>query len=199
MELQRRLIADLFLLTEALDSDTVDLAHLALRLVSDIDDAVSSVVSVSLIITIDGGQFEVAASTEDGNACGAASSLRITLPGLPKTSAVAQLVILSGTAGAFVNLAADVTYSLGLAGAAIVLDDRIRHTDKSELTATVVQRTLSAVSVINQAVGVLIESGRTPCEGRAELHRLALQSGSPAIEIARRILRDALGWHPPRC
>lgn len=198
MELQRRLMADLSLLTEALDSDTVDLAHLALRLVSDIDDAVSSVVSVTLTMTIDGEDFELAALAEDPNAREAASSLCLTLTGRANSRATTRLLIRSGTAGALVDFAADVSFSLGLDSAAAVLDGHLRRRTQNRLAATEVGYTLAAMSEINQAVGVLIESGRTPPEGRAELRRLALASSTPLIEVARQVLRDALGWHPPQ-
>ncbi|MDJ0394832.1 hypothetical protein QMK17_16025 [Rhodococcus sp. G-MC3] len=198
MELHPRLIADLALLTTALDTDDVDLEHLARRLMADIDDAVSSVVSVAITITIDGAHFVIASSTTDESAGATVSSLRLTLARPTNAHSSVELLILSATAGALVDLAADVNYSLGLDRAAITLDGHAREIDESNVIATEVENSFTAVSEINQAVGVLIEGGRTSAEGRAEMNRLALLSGTPVIEVARRVLRDARRWHPPR-
>ncbi|CCQ13547.1 putative uncharacterized protein [Rhodococcus sp. AW25M09] len=197
MKLQPRLLADLARLTTALDSSTVDLAQLVDRLSADIDAAVSAVVSISLTVIVDGEYFEVSASTGGSADRLPASSLRLTLADPRSTGSEKYLLILSGTAGALVDFAADVSYSLGLDGDAAVLDRHLRIDGEAGLPVYG-SHALAAVSEVNQAIGVLIAGGRSATEGRAELHRLAAQSGTPTAEVARRTLRDARGWFPPQ-
>lgn len=196
MKLQPRLLADLARLTTALDSSTVDLAQLVDRLSSDIDAAVSAVISIALTVVVDGEYFKVLASTGGTADRVPASSLRLTLADPHDTGAEKHLLILSGIPGSLVDFAADVKYSLGLGGDSIELD---RHLPGSGEPGSLEPDThaLAAVSEMNQAIGVLIAGGRSATEGRAELHRLAAKSGTPTAEIARRTLRDARGWFPP--
>ncbi|OZC41520.1 hypothetical protein CH286_26365 [Rhodococcus sp. WWJCD1] len=196
MKLQPRLLADLAQLTTALDSSAVDLAQLVDRLSSDIDAAVSAVVSITLTMMVDGERFEVSAATANSDDLVVVSSLRLTLTEPRGTGAEKVLLIRSSTAGALVDFAADVSYSLGLTGDSAVLDGHLSGTGDSTSIESAV-RTLAAVSEMNRAIGVIIAGGRSAAEARAELHRLAAQSGAPTIEVARRILRDARGWFPP--
>ncbi|MDI9894343.1 hypothetical protein QM797_06345 [Rhodococcus sp. IEGM 1381] len=195
MELQPRLLAELSRLTTALDSSTVDLAQLVDRLSADIDAAVAAVVSITLTVIVDGEHFEVSAAT--GNDQEPASSLRLTLADPRSTGTEKHLLILSGTAGALVDFAANVSYSLELGGDSAVLDRHLGSVGESASTEPGA-RELAAVSEVNQAIGVLIAGGRSATEGRAQLHRLAAQSRTPTAEVARRTLRDARGWFPPK-
>ncbi|TFI44583.1 hypothetical protein E4P29_07445 [Rhodococcus sp. 1R11] len=197
MTLQARLLADLARLTTALDSSTVDLAQLVDRLLSDIDAAVAAVVSITLTVIVDGEYFEVSASTGGSADRMPASSLRITLADPHRTGTQKHLLILSGTAGALTDFAADVSRSLGLGVDSAVLDRHLRGAGESGSTECG-SHALASVSEVNQAIGVLIAGGRSAVEGRAELHRLAAQSGTPTAEVARRTLRDARGWFPPQ-
>lgn len=192
MKLQPRLLADLARLTTALDSSTVDLAQLVDRLSSDIDAAVSAMMSITLTVIVDGEYFEVSASRGGSSDRMPASSLRLTLTDPRSAGTEKYLLILSGTAGALVDFTADVSYSLGLGRDYAVLDGHLAGFGESGAHA------LAAVSEVNQAIGVLIAGGRSAAEGRAELHRLAAQSGKPTAEVARRTLRDARGWFPPQ-
>lgn len=192
MKLEPRLLADLARLTTALDSSTVDLADLVDRLSADIDAAVSAVVSITLTVIVDGESVEVSASTGNSADYEPASSLRLTLADPWSTGTEKYLLILSGTAGALVDFAADVSYSLGLGTDSAVLDRHLREAGEEGSA-----HALASVSVVNQAIGVLIAGGRSAAEGRAELHRLAVQSGTPTADVARRTLRDARGWFPP--
>ncbi|MGV8874476.1 MAG: hypothetical protein ACOH2Q_18230 [Rhodococcus sp. (in: high G+C Gram-positive bacteria)] len=196
MKLQPRLLADLARLTTALDSSTVDLAQLVDRLSADIGAAVSAVMSITLTVIIDGEYFEVSASTGSSADRMPVSSLRLTLADPRSTGTEKYLLILSGTAGALVDFAADVSYSLGLGGDSAVLDKHLRGAGDAG-SSEPDTHALADVSEVNQAIGVLIAGGRSAAEGRAELHRLAAQSGRPTAEVARRTLRDARGWFPP--
>jgi hypothetical protein len=58
-------------------------------------------------------------------------------------------------------------------------------------------RSLADVSEVNQAIGVLVASGRTVAEARAELRRVAERWNRSTVDEAGRTLRDARGWFPP--
>lgn len=197
MKLQPRLIEDLATLTESLDCSTVDLARMAGQLAADIDVAVPSVVSISLTVTVDGERFEVSASTSSPHQGAVASSLEVTLAGPADSRTAKQLLILSGTSGALVDFAADVGSALGLGEGAAVLD---RHLVRGGGTALqpADPPTLADISEVNQAIGVLVASGRTVTEARSELGRLAEHSNRSTVDEAGRTLRDARGWFPPR-
>ncbi|MDZ7931625.1 hypothetical protein [Rhodococcus sp. SBT000017] len=197
MELQPRLLDDLATLTESLDNSTVDLARLARQLAADIDVAVSAVVSITLTLIVDGERFDVSIATSRPHQGVVASSLEFTLAGLPDSPSARQLLILSGTAGALVDFAADVGFALGLSEGSAVLD---RHLVRSGGTDFVPAdpRLLADVSEVNQAIGVLVASGRTVAEARTELGRLAERSNRSTVAEAGRTLRDARGWFPPR-
>ena len=197
MKLHTHLLSDLARLTTALDCSTVDLAESVDRLLADIDAAVPAVLSITLTVIVDGEYFEVSASTGGSADRMPASSLRVTLADPHRTGTEKCLLILSGTAGALTDFAADVSRSLGLVGDSVVLDRHLRGADGSGSTESGTHA-LASVSEVNQAIGVLIAGGRSAVEGRAELHRLAAQSGTPTAEVARRTLRDARGWFPPQ-
>lgn len=199
MELHCRLRSDLGRLTTALDSSEVDLASLVGRLCSDLDSAVAAMISMALTVVVDGDGFEVSVSS--GSNCDHVplSSLRLTLSDAQNTDTGTEqfLLIRSGAAGALVNFAADAGRSLGLAGESAVVDRHLGQAGESGLPAPSA-RHLEASSEVNQAIGVFIAGGRSAAEGRAELHRLTAQSGRSTSEVARRTLRDARGWFPPR-
>ncbi|MEK8073476.1 hypothetical protein [Rhodococcoides navarretei] len=189
--------SDLGRLTTALDSSGVDLASLVGRLYSDLDSAVAAMVSMALTVVVDGDCFEVSVSHESSCDHVPLSSLRLTLSDARNTDTEQFLLIRSGAAGALVNFAADAGRTLGLAGDSAVVDRHLDQAGESGLPEPSA-RDLEASSEVNQAIGVLIAGGRSAAEGRAELHRLTAQSGRSTSEVARRTLRDARGWFPPR-
>ena len=160
MKLRPRLLDDLATLTESLDNSTVDLAHLARQLATDIDAAVSAVVSITLTVTVAGERFEVSIATSRPHQGVVASSLEFTLAGLPDSPSARQLLILSGTAGALVDFAADVGFARGLSQGSAVLDRHLVHSGGTDF-GPADPRSLADVSEVNQAIGVLVASGRT--------------------------------------
>ncbi|MDV8023528.1 hypothetical protein [Rhodococcus sp. IEGM 1330] len=196
MKLQPRLVNDLATLTESLDNSAVDLARSAGQLAADIDMAVSAVVSITLTVIVDGERFDVSIATHRPHQGVVASSLEFTLVGTPDSHTARQLLILSGTAGALVDFAADVGLALGLSESSAVLDRHLFHSNGTDFGPAEL-RSLADVSEVNQAIGVLVASGRTVAEARAELRRLAERSNRSTVEEAGRTLRDARGWFPP--
>jgi hypothetical protein len=79
-------------------------------------------------------------------------------------------VLYAATRGAFVDLAADLSYALRIDPAKLILDSHpVENPDGNGNGLA----GLAAHVTINQAIGVLIGRGHTPDSGRQELHRLA--------------------------
>ncbi|MCZ4278846.1 hypothetical protein [Rhodococcoides yunnanense] len=188
---------DLATLTESLDNSTVDLARLAGQLAADVDVAVPTLVSIALTVIVDGERFEVSAATSRPHQGAVASSLEFILDGRPDSRTAKHLLILSGTVGALVDLAADAGFALGLAEGSAVLDQHLRGSSHSDLVADD-PRSLADVSEVNQAIGVLVAGGRTVVEARAELWSLSELWNRSTVDEASHILRDARGWFPPQ-
>ena len=74
------------------------------------------------------------------------------------------IIFYAGVPGAFVDLAADLSYSLGLPPGTVVLDeDTAAPLSESGLTGA------AESSTVNQAIGVLIDRGYTPATAGAHL------------------------------
>lgn len=108
----------------------------------------------------------------------------------------ARLIFYAGTAGAFVDLAADLEYALteerrdGSVGAAIELDrDLPPRTTETGLTG------LEELSLLNRASGVLIGRGVEPWAAMEELESRARAAELDRYSYAHQLLqpRDATG------
>jgi hypothetical protein len=101
------------------------------------------------------------------------------------TETGSDLVLYAATPGAFIDLAADLNYALGLHPAALTLDD-----DLTEPVSGTGITGLTSQSTINQALGVLIDRGHTPEAARQELNRLAALDSGQLHHAADAILRS---------
>jgi hypothetical protein len=98
-------------------------------------------------------------------------------------------VLYAATPGAFVDLAADLSYALGLDRTHLVLDQHlIAPTAGSGMG-------LDTQSAINQAIGVLIGGGHTLESARHELDRLASLDSDDLHRAAQAVLASVLA--PP--
>ena len=96
------------------------------------------------------------------------------------------IILYSGVPGAFVDLAADLSYSLHLSPGTIVLDDdTAAPIGDSGLTGT------TESSTINKAIGVLIDRGYTPATAGAHLKHQAGESRLDVHRAATQILKSA--------
>ncbi|MDP9094783.1 MAG: hypothetical protein M3N95_18055 [Actinomycetota bacterium] len=94
-----------------------------------------------------------------------------------------SLLFYAADPGAFVDLAADLSFALGLELSDLVLDRHLtlpRHGEGID--------GFEFWSGINQAVGVLIARGHTPESARTELHRLADSDSGNLHDAARAVL-----------
>ncbi|HSU36487.1 MAG TPA: hypothetical protein VLJ88_12590 [Propionibacteriaceae bacterium] len=97
-----------------------------------------------------------------------------------------KIIFYAGLPGAFVDLAADLTYSLHLAPGTIVLDeDTSLPGSESGLSGA------AESSTVNQAIGVLIDRGYTPTTAGAHLKRQAGEMMLDLHHAATRVLQSA--------
>ena len=143
--------------------------------------AVSSYLGLRLTLVLDGWPVTMTAfSVVDG--IRPATSLRLNLSSQgPGYDSQSQIVFYGGTAGAFVDLAADIDYLHRRDRAqtdgdgqhpAVMLD-----IDLPPVTLVSGFTGLAEYATINRAVGLLIGRGHDPDQARATLHRGAAASG----------------------
>ncbi len=189
------LAAELALLTQALDLPGTDVAETVMGLAADARAAVGSYLGLSIAITAHRSHFDLTVLDKPTGPGDIDTSLLVPLssdPGLADTApASVALILYAGTAGAFVDLAADLSWITGRALAEFRLDEHRTlppdHTDPSPLAAT---------SVINQALGVLIGRGCRPEEAERQLYARAVSAGIDLVGAATLILA-ALSPPPP--
>lgn len=181
MEVARALMADLAVLTAALEDPDADLVTLVDQLGVSAAVAVNSFLGLRLTLIVDGYPF-IMSTVEGDPVC--ATSARVPLPAADGTDAGSEIVFHAATPGALVDLAADVTYRLGLRSGEVVLD-----ADLAPGGTAAASTGLADISTLNQAVGVLIDRGRTPQLARAQLDATAREAGLAPLSVAREILR----------
>ncbi len=156
-------------LTEALDGSGDDLTTILTVLIEDLTAAITSFVGLTVTVVV--GDEPVTVMSMNSHT--AASSLLLPLTPSIKVAAGSHLVLYAGNPGAFVDLAAAAT--TGGIREVVVLD---RHLPPP--SAFDVQRAVDEVadrSVIDKAIGFLIEQGHPPRHARNELHRRAAAAG----------------------
>lgn len=142
-----------------LDDPGIDLKAQLPQLIADVRHAVASYLGMRMTIALDGNEVSFTIHHATGSI---AASLRLPLTAFSPTETGSNLVLYAATSGAFIDLAADLSYALGLHlhPAALPTDDDLTLPVRgSGITG------LNRQSTINQALGVLIDLGRTPEPG----------------------------------
>lgn len=174
MDLPAQLAEDLAALSRALDQPEVDLGAQLQAFASDVARAVPSYLGFRFTMSIDGRQLSFSAYTDDRSQSQVASSLMLPLNTVSDLQNGSTMVLYAATPGAFVDLAADLSYALRLDLAAVVVDQHLAAADPGGGIEG-----LEPWRDINQALGVLIGRGHTLETAHVELRRLAaLDSGS---------------------
>jgi hypothetical protein len=185
------LAADLALLTQALDNPDIDLESALRALTADVKCAVPAYTGMTITIALDGHQ--VSFTVHDDATVKPATSLLIPLAAVIATDPASTLVLYAATPGAFVDLAADLSYALGIEPTALTRDGHLDlATDTAGLTG------LDEHFAINQAIGVLIDRGHTPESALEELHRIAALDHGNLPAAAKALLPPQRG-KPPDC
>lgn len=170
-----------------------DLAETVRRLAADVGAAVRSYLGLVLIVT--GGEPPTRLMVVDTVAKPAAALTSLALA-VPSTSVDhpddhATLVLYAGDAGAFVDLAADLSYLTGLAP-----DDFAIDQDLAAFGAPRAGATMRSRSILDQAIGVLIGRGNTCEQADAELDARAAADARTRHDVAASILNNLVRVEP---
>lgn len=184
MDISAAIAADLALLTQTLDDPGIDLEAALRTFTADVRRAVASYTGMRMTIALDG--HEVSFTVHDDTTIQSATSLLIPLAALTTAEATSTLLLYAATPGAFVDLAADLSYALGITLDPLVVDGHLNPPVSSDGVTG-----LDEHSTINQAIGVLIGRGHIPESAREELHRLAAHDHGNLRAAAEFLLRGA--------
>lgn len=190
MDQLRQLVDRLRQLATTVGLDDGFLSDALFGLTIDLTRAVTEYIGLELTVVHTGHPITLRAFTGEG--VDATSSLRIPLPLLSRRfENGSRAIFYSRTAGAFVDLAADLGFVLGAASGIAIDGERPPIRLDGDLPPDTTVSGLSGVTelaVINRAVGVMIERGHDPEAAHADLHRHAASAGLSAHSFAVRLL-----------
>jgi hypothetical protein len=187
VEFTAALAADLATLSETLDDSDGEIADTLQELAADAGLAVRSYLGLSVAITASRQQISLTALDDHTKPGDILSSLLLPLspakPGSNGTEPIIALILYAGSPGAFIDLAADLSWLTDRNLSEFVLDQHLTlPPDPDEPSG------LGAVSVINQAIGVLIARGHLPEHAEREIAARATRAGVDPHIAAGRIL-----------
>jgi hypothetical protein len=174
----------LLLLHEDADGTSNSAAALH-RLAQAVTLAVPSCLSVTITLVRLGGDISVSTVSGAATPAPALASLAVPLSAFPAGD---LLVLRAGAAGAFLLLADDLSGLLGPGRPPVELDkhlDRPPAPSSEEFAASLVD-----LSVVDQAVGVLVDRGLPPDAARRELWSRAGAAGTTVAAVSRDLLRS---------
>ena len=184
MEITAALAADLAILTQALDEPDADIATTLRQLILDARTAVRSY--LGLTVTANSGSGLSFTAMED-HAAWMEVRASLTMPlhrlGPDATGSRVVVILYAATPGAFVDLAADLSWLAALELDEFALDQHLNPPVDPD-TGGVGQ----VASLINQAIGILVARGRTLGEASDELDARAADAGHSRYEAATAIL-----------
>jgi hypothetical protein len=179
------LAAELEILTAALDQPGADIARSVRQLALDAAAAITTYLGLSVLLARSDPAFAFTMLADGVAADDIRTSLQMVLPGAGDGGdrlAVA-VSLYAGSPGAFVDLAADLAWLTARPLSDFVLDQHLTVPAPSE-TGT----QLNAVSVVNQAIGVLIGRGYTPEQAHSQLDTQAAHAGTGRLAAAQLVL-----------
>jgi hypothetical protein len=174
------LVADLKALTDVLDKPGIDLEDLLRTVAADTQRAVDSYLGLTMTLIIDGYPITLTAIDPDD----IATSLRLPLDVLGDAEPGSVLVLYAARPGALIDLAADLSFVLGLSPNTITLDDDLTPSNDNPAGL----QGLAEMVQVNQAIGILIERGHLPDSARTELRRLAHHAQTTLHAAAQQLI-----------
>ena len=187
MTISPGLAAELGLLTQALDLPGIDTAETLTRLAADAQTAVESYLGLSVVITANRAKFDFTVLNAGTRPEHIRTSVLVPLsPGPADGSAAAAsvaLILYAATPGAFIDLAADLSWITGRALPDFQLDQHRTLPDSATNPSP-----LAAMSSIDQALGVLIGRGSTPEQAERDLYERAAAAGIELVAAATLVL-----------
>jgi len=190
MNITTGLATDLRRLTAALDEPGADIAQSLHKMAADTQAAVRSYLGLNVSVSRSDPLFTFTYLNDGVVAGDIATSVRLTLPSIGDSWAppAVALIFYAGSPGAFVDLAADLAWLTARPLSDFVLDQHLTIPAGSGSGAQ-----LSAASVINQAIGVLIGFGYTPQQADRRLDTQAAHAGTDRYAAAQHILATRTG------
>lgn len=178
--------ADLAILTQALDAPGVNVADSLRQLAADAASAIPAYVGLSVIVSESDPPITFTLMADGPATVDVRASLRMVLSGGRNRPPVA-LVLHSGAAGAFVELAADLALLAMQPLTDLIFDQDLTVADSASANQ------LQAATAVNQAIGVLIGRGYTPLLARRHLDAQAVRISTSRYAIAQLILNEGDG------
>jgi len=193
MRIPPRVVADLAALTKTFDDPDVDLLRSLRQFADQVRLAVPSCVGISMSLTSAQSRVELEAMDDDLDRKRICSSLAIPAAAVRgrKTEAGpdrwdAEVIIYASAPGSLVDLAADLGWLTTLGWPTFALDQHLAG-------PPVGMDGLPVMSVINQAIGVLIGRGRTSAQATVDLDLRAAATGTSRWAVATSILAGLSG------
>jgi hypothetical protein len=186
VDLAAALAADLAALSRALDRPEVDLETQLHTLIDHLQRAVPSYLGLRMTMIVEGRRLSFGTYKHNDVSSPIASSLNLPLSAVAGMDGSSSLVLYAAAPGAFVDLAADLSYALLVDLPDLVLDENLPESHAHDGIDG-----LPAQSNVNRAVGVLIGQGHTIESAHAELQRLASLDGGHLDEAAAAVLASA--------
>jgi hypothetical protein len=180
-------VAALTALTEALDDPDADIEHSLQIMALHAAAAVPSYRGLSIDVAQSNPPLHILAMAESVVTGDARTSLQFTMPGPrePSIWPTVSIILFADSAGAFVDLAADLAWLTARPPTEFVLD---RHLSAAAQPTS--ERQLREATAINQAIGALISRGYTLQQASTELSTHAANSSTDRHTAARRILAE---------
>lgn len=185
MGITAALAVDLALLTAALDEPGADIAASVIALGNTLSSTIDSYVGLTVSVSNDASGFTLTTLDDPVDVLDVATSLRVPFAVDGEVTPSAVLTVYARTPGAFVDLAADLSWVTGSPSSATVFDP----VDPPIPGAA---PTVAQTSRIQQAIGVLIGQGHTP-----EAAQRHLASGPTDVATAAELILDAVVVHDP--
>ena len=180
MEIIAALAADLAILTQALDDPDSVVIESVQHLASDVLSAAPSFLGLTVTVHDSDPPFTFTTREDRVEPGDVRTSLMM---GLSHDGAGARVILYAGTPGAFVDLAADLSWLARHTLAGCELD---QHLVLPAVASTATP--LRSASAINQTIGVLIGAGLTPEEAHRELEVRAATADTDRLTAAGEIL-----------
>jgi hypothetical protein len=185
VEITAALAADLATLSETLDATDPDIGEGLRQLAADAKLAVRSYLGLTLVASDATFPVTFTAMEDVAHHVRVASSLVLPLSDDSAEDAESRFVVIlyAGRPGAFVDLAAELSWLTGRRFLDFALDQHLTLAADPDTGGGV-----QAASVVNQAIGVLLGRGYTPEQAASEIDTQALAAGHSRFDAAEMIL-----------
>ena len=180
-----RLLGDVRTLVDGLGLDAASILRPLGALRDHLHGAVDSFSGLRLTLGVESPRIVLSDFRSEAAAIESHTSLALALSQLVRGSSAGEIIFYAARPGAFVDLAADLHFALGLPPGTLAMDARPQPSPPFNAVVGLAER-----SQINQAVGVLVDRGRTPQAALQELNRLADQESRSLVDVARSVLNS---------